>query len=143
MRKPEIKAPTREEVRRHNVSHLPFRSWCPQCVAGRGKHYPHHAREDCEETRGLEMHFDYAFLRNEAGGEKATVLVGRCRRSKLLVAHVVPAKGDSGEWVVDEAVQDLKNMGHHGQVLLRGDQERSLGSFIEKVAEKRGHPTIP
>ena len=144
VRRPEVKAPTKEEVRRHNVSHLPFRSWCPQCVACRGKDDAHRAREDPEAARGAEVHFDYAFLRNEEGGNKATVLVGRCRQSKFLVAHVVPAKGESEEWVVDEVVQDLKSMGLNGQVLLRGDQERSLSSFFERVAEKRGElKTIP
>ena len=29
--------PTREEVERHNVTHLPYRSWCPVCVQARGK----------------------------------------------------------------------------------------------------------
>ena len=28
--------PTTAEVEAHNVSHLPFRSWCPHCVRGRG-----------------------------------------------------------------------------------------------------------
>ena len=144
VRRPDVKAPTKEEVRRHNVSHLPFRSWCPQCVAGRGKDHAHRAREDPEAARGAEVHFDYAFLRNEEGGNKATVLVGRCRQSKFLVAHVVPAKGESEEWVVEEVIQDLKNMGINGQVLLRGDQERSLRSFFELVAERRGElKTIP
>ena len=31
-RKPAGK-PTAEEVRAHRVSHLPFRDWCPECVA--------------------------------------------------------------------------------------------------------------
>ena len=137
-RRPEIKAPSKEEVRRHNVSHLPYRSWYPQCVAGRGKDHAHHARLKSEESRGEEVHFDYAFLRNEEGGERATVLVGRCRRSKFLTAHVVPSKGESEEWVVDEVMKDLRNMGHHGQLLLRGDQERSLGCVFERIAERRG-----
>ena len=29
--------PTEEERRAHEVSHVPYRSWCPACVAGRGK----------------------------------------------------------------------------------------------------------
>ena len=58
VRRPEVKAPTKEEVRRHNVSHLPFRSWCPQCVAGRKKDHAHRAREDLEAARGAEVHFD-------------------------------------------------------------------------------------
>ena len=81
VRKAEVRTPTKEEVRKHNVSHLPFRNWCPQCVAGRGKDERHPEREEPEGGRGAEVHFDYAFLRNEVGSEKATVLVGRCRQS--------------------------------------------------------------
>lgn len=88
------------------------------------------------------MHFDYAFLRNEEGGEKATVLVGPCRQSKFLIAHVVPSKGESEDWVVAEVVKDRKKMGHNGQVLLRGDQERALGSFLYRVAEARGQVAV-
>ena len=28
-------APTEPEVDRHNVTRMPFRSWCPACVEGR------------------------------------------------------------------------------------------------------------
>ena len=26
--------PTVEEIRRHRATHLPFRDWCPECIAG-------------------------------------------------------------------------------------------------------------
>ena len=142
-RKLEVRTPTKEEVRKHNVSHLPFRSWCPQCVAGRGNDDPHKDRAEHEGGRGPEVHFDYAFMRNEEGGVLSTVLVGRCRQSKFLVAHAVPSKGESEEWVVECIVRDLKKMGHHGRVLFRGDQERSLHSLFERVAEARGQVTVP
>ena len=29
-------APTPREIEEHNVTHMPFRSWCPHCVAGTG-----------------------------------------------------------------------------------------------------------
>ena len=32
---------TQEEIDQHNVSHLPFRSWCPHCVRGRGNCMAH------------------------------------------------------------------------------------------------------
>ena len=32
---------TTEMVASHNVSHIPFRSWCSHCVRGRGKSYYH------------------------------------------------------------------------------------------------------
>ena len=69
--------------------------------------------------------------------------MGRCRKSKYLVAYVVPSKGVSEEWVADEIVKDLKRMGHHGHVVLRGDQEPALGSLFERVAEIRGSVTVP
>ena len=31
------KGPSAEQMRIHRLTHYPFRSWCPQCVAGRAK----------------------------------------------------------------------------------------------------------
>ena len=38
---PEPRQPTKAEVPRHNLTHLPYRSWCPECVKGRAKADPH------------------------------------------------------------------------------------------------------
>ena len=35
MRRKSAGKPTEKEVRVHRVSHLPFRDWCRECVAGR------------------------------------------------------------------------------------------------------------
>ena len=32
--------PSREEEERHEVSHIPFRSWCTACVRGKAKQMP-------------------------------------------------------------------------------------------------------
>ena len=34
-------SPTAEMVEFYNVSHIPFRSWCPHCVPGRGRSFYH------------------------------------------------------------------------------------------------------
>ena len=39
MKKPLLK-PSAEEIRKHNLTHLPFRSWCPICVAARARDDP-------------------------------------------------------------------------------------------------------
>ena len=40
--KPIPAKPSREDIERHNASgHVPFRSWCPLCVQGRGKEDGH------------------------------------------------------------------------------------------------------
>ena len=30
-----------EERARHELTHMPFRAWCPHCVRGRGRNRPH------------------------------------------------------------------------------------------------------
>ena len=32
-----VSLPLKEEVEAHNGSHVPYRSWCPHCVNGKGK----------------------------------------------------------------------------------------------------------
>ncbi len=39
IRKPQ--EPTKEEVEEHSLIHVPFRSWCPHCVRGRGRNPGH------------------------------------------------------------------------------------------------------
>ena len=41
--------PTQEEIDNHNLSHLPFRSWCKHCVMGRAQSTPHYHRDHTED----------------------------------------------------------------------------------------------
>ena len=70
------KGPTKEVRRKHNLTHFPFRSWCPACVAGRGRDH-RHLRRAPEDREFPEISFDYAFPRKIKGGESITILVGR------------------------------------------------------------------
>ena len=38
---PEPGEPTAEEVEEHRVTHMPYRSWCEECVTGRGSGEQH------------------------------------------------------------------------------------------------------
>ena len=40
------KLPTQKEIDEHCLTHLPFRNWCPHCVAGKGKMAPHYKQPD-------------------------------------------------------------------------------------------------
>ena len=42
--KPEVHAPSLEEWRKHSLTHLPYRSWCPDCVAGKAVDNAHRRR---------------------------------------------------------------------------------------------------
>ena len=33
--------PSKREIEEHEATHMPYRSWCPHCVRGRGQASPH------------------------------------------------------------------------------------------------------
>ena len=52
--------PTKAEMAHHRVSHLPYRSWCPECVEGFAREWPHKAQE-VERTIPL-ISCDYLYI---------------------------------------------------------------------------------
>ena len=56
--------PSKEEAEAHDVSHLPFRSWCSACVRGRGLSLGHHEvdAKTTEAERTLTVPVDYGFF---------------------------------------------------------------------------------
>ena len=51
---PEPKAPSREAVRRHNMTHWPYASWCPHCVMARRSGDPHFQNKS-KDSRSLPL----------------------------------------------------------------------------------------
>ena len=78
-------APTAAERAAHAPCHLPYRSWCDECVAGRRDNPPHRAVE-CEENSVPEVMMDYCFVRRDDEAEVITILVLKERQSRAIQA---------------------------------------------------------
>ena len=108
-------APTQAERDAHSATHLPFRSWCDECVQGRRDAPPH-----CRTKRGAgeipEVSFDYAFCRRDDEAELATLLVMRDRDSKAIRAWTLEHKGVDMEETVSRAVAGIQQLGYRGRV---------------------------
>jgi hypothetical protein len=85
-------APTQADRDAHAATHLPFRSWCDECVQGRRDAPPH-----CRTKRGVgeipEVAFDYAYVRRDDEEDNVTLLVMRDRDSKALRGWVLEREG--------------------------------------------------
>ena len=58
------------------------------------------------------------------------LMVGREKRSKMMLARVVPFKGGGVDWLVGQLIRDLRKILVHGKVILKsGPRERHLGCF--------------
>jgi hypothetical protein len=88
----DTKEPSHEEGKAHEMTHLPFRSWCRHCIRGRGKEAAHFKRT-FGEGELHELHFDYAFMGEEdEPGKTVTLLVVRERKSRMTLSTAVPTK---------------------------------------------------
>ena len=58
-----VNKPSAEEIRRHMISHVPYRSWCEHCIRGKAKDSPRArvTREDWE-TEAV-FTWDYAYIK--------------------------------------------------------------------------------
>ena len=91
------KLPTKAEKEAHEMTHLPFRSWCRHCVRGRGLEEAHRKSEQREDGGVPEVHLDFAFPGSH-GQEGLTLLVARERDSKMLLSTPLPTKGTTGKF---------------------------------------------
>ena len=141
--------PTQKMIEEHEVSHLPFRSWCPACVRGRQKSNPH--RKQSDEDRDAEqipvISYDYGFL----GGDDASVsslahsmpvLVGHDRRSKADWTHPVPSKGTADPYPAKAVAKDLEMTGYK-RVILKSDQEPSIVAVLREAANLWKGEVVP
>ena len=83
--------PTDLEVLEHNLTHLPFRSWCKICVQSKSKQNPSRTLK----TRQPVLQMDYSFIGDRPGEPQITLLNVVDVLSGLALSVVVPQKGQS------------------------------------------------
>ena len=136
-------APTKEEIAEHQASgHLPYRSWCPDCVEAFGRERPHKPGGN----RSIPLiSCDYLFitprgplrkgeLSEEEQDRALKVLVAHCSATKCMFAHAVPKKGvDEKGYIVDQLKRDITWLGH-SRIVLKGDNEPALVQVLAAAA---------
>ena len=103
---PAPRAPSRAEWERHVVSHVPYRSWCRHCVAGRGMERQHTRRID-HEDQFPHVSIDYGYLT----GDATPLLVGKDRRSGMIFALAVERKGAADPQAVPRLAEWIDALG--------------------------------
>ena len=78
--------PTQAMIDEHNVSHLPYRPWCPACVRGKGKSMAHRYDRDKDDSLFPVISIDYI------ADHEMPVLVVHDRASKSHFAHACRVK---------------------------------------------------
>ena len=92
LRTPET--PTDAARMAHNATHVPFRDWCPICVASRGRSSPHR-RVVVNKTADTLPKFqtDYMFTRTVAESKTQPCITFVETRSGVVISFMCPRKG--------------------------------------------------
>ena len=121
--------PKKAKIEIHNLTHLPYRSWCPHCVAARRPN-SHHRKSSRSSRRTMPLVIaDYAYIRDHLDVSLATILVVRIKPSNLLMATVCDEKG-LDESIVNRLAQFIKDSGY-ARLAYRSDQEPGLRALFE------------
>ena len=117
----EVYAPNEREIREHMTTHIPFRSWCPCCIAGKGQ--SSHHRSHREQGAIPEIAIDYGFMgQGDAEDEplENPILVTTDNKSKGMTAHTVAITG-TYEYAIKRLMGDLRELGSK-RMILKSDQ---------------------
>jgi hypothetical protein len=135
-------APSLAEREEHEATHLPYRSWCAECVCGRRDNPPHLRRSPEERTVPMVL-MDYAFVRRHDEVEKITVLLMKDRESRAVRAWVMRNKGVCYEEAAVRATEGIKSFGHTDKILLKVDNEAALLALRDEVIRLLGQQAVP
>ena len=91
-RVPDVVGPDAKEGVKHELTHMPYRSWCKHCVQGRAREDKHRRRAALETDEIPLVATDYGFMGKNK--EKVVVmLVVKDKGSKAMKAYEVKEKG--------------------------------------------------
>ena len=107
--------PSRAEVEEHELTHLPYRSWCSHCVRAKGRAADHRRQHDrLHDIR--ELHLDYCFMGTNAVSDSINpklhaILAVKDKDTRMLMGTVVPKKGSTHEFVAKRLVAFISELG--------------------------------
>ena len=121
--------PTEEEVREHNMTHIPFKPWCELCIAHKSRQDKHH-RESHTSSEQSVVSFDFGYA-DRGTDETLIMLCIHDRHTKMMHAVPTPSKGGrSLPYLSAELCRFVTWLGYQ-EVCLRTDNEPAALSLLE------------
>ena len=134
---PSPKTPTEAQRRKHDLTHLPYASWCPFCVSCRRANSHHRQSHESERVIPL-LVGDYGFLRDNEDDDSTTILVLRLYPYKIFFTIVVENKGPDPV-VTERIARFIKDCGLI-HFTYRSDREPAIMSMIGEACRRAGRP---
>ena len=135
-------APSAEEQENHRLTHIPFVTWCPSCIATRARE--DHRRPSAE-ARVPVVQRDYCYTytdpseRQESEGDEiGSTLVAIDLDTKMLMALAVPSKGTASlKRSTEELCRFTMAVQGENHIIIQSDGEPAIKAVVKACAEAR------
>ena len=112
---PNVVSPSREKIEDHRICHYPYRSWCKQCVMGRGVGQPH--AKSTQESLVPIVGMDYFYITKE-GVRRRTELAKELEAALEKASAPAAEALRRGDELADEAISKARSNGEVVKCLL-------------------------
>ena len=123
-----VRQPSDRERMLHNMTHLPFRSWCPHCVACKS-HDDHHPKVSPERVAERGFPVIQLDLFYGSGGSINLLLIDMWTR----YTQVLPLRSKSGKVIATAIINFLGLLGYFQQVEVSCDNENVLVAGVNQA----------
>ena len=119
--------PSPAEIQKHELTHVPYASWCKACVHGKGKI----ARHQVTTSNRPVIQIDFTFPQFEKMG-KVTILSSIDTLRGMCSAVLLPSKHTS-QYAQAELKAFIMDSGRSGHLILQSDNETSIVALAKSI----------
>ncbi|CAJ1372050.1 unnamed protein product [Effrenium voratum] len=134
---PDPREPTMEERREHNVTHIPFRSWCKHCVRGKSLGAAHRSGTGSATRKVPTISLDYFYL-GDAEDNSQPNLIMTDSLTQRVFSMCMPCKGVGHQYNVMIVEKCCRILGYP-KAVLKSDTEPSIVALRTEVQKKLPH----
>ena len=129
--------PTPQQIAEHNLTHLPYRNWCPICVQGKGRQDNYKKQQ----SRQAIIQVDFAYIKSQQDPKTIPVLTAVDVTTQLCMAVLVPDKPSMMDYMINNLQAFIFECGRtHG--ILQSDNEDTLNALLQATASKVRSMTV-
>ena len=132
---PAPREPTAAQRAKHDITHLPYESWCEDCIMAKRPNEQHRRSHVDERVLPL-LVGDYGFVKDSHDDDSITLLVLRLLPYRITFAMAVPSKGPDPR-VVARIARFIRECGLL-HFTYRSDREPSITSMFEDACRAAG-----
>ena len=143
---PKPMLPSRVDREKHELTHLPYQTWCRHCVLARAQNDAHRRTKKHSTEREVPViSGDFCFMGHVDQEKASPIFVLRDHNSRMTFSHMVQGKSTKNElysdYIHSAVLKDLEYLGYK-KIVFKTDQEPAMIALQERIQRSREDQTI-